>query len=78
MPTGMLDAVTHGIGVAISPLVVIVIVLILLSPRAVSNGLAFLMGWLAGLVGLGAIILSLGGYGGHRRGRPRTLHAARP
>jgi hypothetical protein len=64
MSSGLLDAITHGIGVAISPLVIIVIVLMLLSPRAVSNGLAFLAGWVAGLIVLGVIIFAVGGYGG--------------
>ncbi|MEJ8573853.1 GAP family protein [Microbaculum marinum] len=62
MTSGLLDAVTHGLGVAISPLVIIVLVLILLSSRARPNGLAFLTGWLVGLAALGAVIFALGGF----------------
>ncbi|MDI4665033.1 GAP family protein [Xanthobacter autotrophicus] len=63
MNIAYLDAVTHGLGVAISPLVLIVLVVILLSPRARPNGAAFLAGWLTGLVMLGGIVFAVGGFG---------------
>ncbi|MGH2342021.1 GAP family protein [Segnochrobactraceae bacterium EtOH-i3] len=69
MTSVLADAVTHGLGVALSPLVIIVLVMILLSPRSRPNGAAFLVGWLAGLAGLGALIFALGG-AGDGAGRP--------
>ena len=48
---------TLGVGVALSPLPIIAVVLMLGTPRARSNGPAFLLGWLAGLALVGAIVL---------------------
>jgi hypothetical protein len=46
-----------AVGVAISPIPVIAVILMLFSDRARSNGLAFLLGWVAGIaVGLGVLI----------------------
>lgn len=64
MTTEFTDAIVHGIGVAISPLVIIVLVMILLSPHAISNGITFLVGWLSGLIVLGVIVFTQGGFGG--------------
>jgi hypothetical protein len=50
-----------AVGVAVSPLPIVVIVLILVSPRARPNGLAFLLGTVAGVVGLGAALLVASG-----------------
>lgn len=72
MNAAYLDAVTHGIGVAVSPLVIIVLVVMLLSPRATPNSVAFLAGWLAGLLTLGGAIFALGGFGGLGAG-PRLV-----
>jgi threonine/homoserine/homoserine lactone efflux protein len=47
-----------AIGVAISPVPIIAIVLMLGTPRARSNGLAFALGWLAGLTIVGAALLA--------------------
>jgi hypothetical protein len=46
-----------AIGVAISVLPIIAIILMLITPRARSNGLAFLAGWLLGLVIVGGAVL---------------------
>ncbi len=46
-----------AVGVAISPIPIIAIVLMLGTPRARSNGVAFTVGWLAGLTLVGAIML---------------------
>lgn len=46
-----------AVGVAISPMPVIAVVLILGTPRARANGIAFALGWVAGLVIVGAIVL---------------------
>jgi threonine/homoserine/homoserine lactone efflux protein len=48
-----------AIGVAISPVPIIAIVLMLGTPRARSNGLAFALGWVAGLTIVGGALLAL-------------------
>src|SRR5829696_6107156 len=48
-----------AIGVAISPVPIIAIVLVLGTARARSNGLAFALGWLAGLTIVGGALLAL-------------------
>lgn len=49
-----------AVGVAISPVPVIALILMLFSKRAASNSLAFLSGWILGLVVVAAIVLTLG------------------
>ena len=39
-----------GLGIAISPVPIIVVILILFSDKAKTNGIAFLVGWIAGLL----------------------------
>ncbi|MGE4371490.1 MAG: GAP family protein [Xanthobacter sp.] len=70
MSINLTEVFTHGLGVAISPLVIIALVMILLSPRAKEKGIAFLLGWLFGLGALGGIIFMIGGFSsmGHRPG----------
>ena len=46
-----------AIGIALSPLPIIAIILMLITPKARSNGLAFLGGWMLGLAVVGAIVL---------------------
>jgi threonine/homoserine/homoserine lactone efflux protein len=46
-----------GVGVSLSPLPIIGVVLMLATPRARSNSLAFLGGWLVGLAVVGTIVL---------------------
>jgi hypothetical protein len=46
-----------AIGIAISPLPIIAIILMLITPQARSNGLAFLGGWMIGLAVVGTIVL---------------------
>jgi threonine/homoserine/homoserine lactone efflux protein len=46
-----------GIGVALSPIPIIGVVLMLATPRARSNGLAFLLGWIIGLAAAGTVVL---------------------
>jgi hypothetical protein len=50
-----------GIGVAISPFPIAAVILMLLTPRAKSNAPAFLLGWVAGLAVVGAIVLLIFG-----------------
>jgi threonine/homoserine/homoserine lactone efflux protein len=53
------DILPLAVGVAISPVPVIAIVLMLGTPRARSNGLAFALGWIAGLTIAGGVLLAL-------------------
>ncbi|HKO39375.1 MAG TPA: GAP family protein [Solirubrobacterales bacterium] len=46
-----------GVGVALSPIPIIGVILMLATPRARQNGLAFVLGWIAGLAGAGTIVL---------------------
>jgi threonine/homoserine/homoserine lactone efflux protein len=51
------ETLPAAMGVALSPFPVIAIVLVLGSPHAVRNGVAFMTGWLVGLCGLAALAL---------------------
>jgi threonine/homoserine/homoserine lactone efflux protein len=53
------DILPLAVGVAISPVPIIAIVLMLGTPRARPNGLAFALGWIVGLVIVGGVMLSL-------------------
>lgn len=46
-----------GVGVALSPVPIIGVVLMLGTPRARSNGPAFILGWVLGLAAAGTIVL---------------------
>ena len=50
-----------AVGIALSPMPIIAVVLMLTSRKARVNGPAFVVGWLAGLAVVGAIILGLAG-----------------
>jgi threonine/homoserine/homoserine lactone efflux protein len=50
-----------GVGVALSPIPIIGVVLMLGTPRARANGLAFLLGWIGGLAVAGTVVLVLSG-----------------
>ena len=52
-----------GLGIAISPVPIIVVILILFSDRAKTNGIAFLAGWIAGMLIVGALVTVLAGAG---------------
>jgi threonine/homoserine/homoserine lactone efflux protein len=51
------QVLSPAIGVAISPFPIIAVVLMLATPRARSNGPAFLLGWLVGLALVGTVVL---------------------
>lgn len=60
-----------GVGVALSPVPIIGVVLMLGTSRARITGPAFLAGWVAGIVVVGAIVLTVtGGAGAGRNGSP--------
>ncbi len=48
-----------GLGIAISPVPIIVVILILFSEKAKTNGVAFLTGWVAGLLIVGLLVSAL-------------------
>lgn len=48
-----------AIGIALSPLPVVAVILMLLTPQARSNGPAFLAGWIGGLLVVGGVVLAL-------------------
>ena len=48
-----------ALGIAISPISIIAVILMLFSPRARQNGVAFLAGWVLALTVVGAIVLVL-------------------
>lgn len=62
-----------GVAVAISPIPIIGVVLMLTTPRARSNGPAFLLGWVVGLAVLGtAMLLVAGDSSASENGGPAT------
>ncbi|HEX3513563.1 MAG TPA: GAP family protein [Trebonia sp.] len=62
-----------AVGIALSPVPIIVVVLMLTSRGAKVNGPAFLLGWLIGLGIVGAIVLAIAGPGGaSESGSPAT------
>lgn len=58
------DILPLALGVAISPIPIIAVILMLLSPRARTNGPAFLFGWLAGLAAVSIAVTALSGSAG--------------
>jgi threonine/homoserine/homoserine lactone efflux protein len=62
-----------AVGVALSPLPIVAVVLMLVSRRGRVNGPAFVLGWIAGLAIVGAIVLSVSsGAGASEDGAPAT------
>ena len=53
------QSLSLAVGVALSPVPIIAVILMLVTPRARSNGPAFVIGWLIGLAVVGAIVLLL-------------------
>ena len=51
------DVLPLAIGVALSPVPIIAVILMLVTPRARANGPAFVVGWLIGLALVGALVL---------------------
>lgn len=50
-----------AVGVLVSPMPIVAVVLMLVSRRARSNGLAFLLGWVVGIAVVGAVVVLLVG-----------------
>jgi Sap, sulfolipid-1-addressing protein len=55
------DLLPSAIGVALSPVPIIAVILILGTPKAKTNGPAFALGWIAGLVIVSVVILFVAG-----------------
>jgi hypothetical protein len=51
------EIVLFGVGIAISPIPIVVVILILFSARGRSNGPAFLVGWVVGLVLIAVVVV---------------------
>ena len=65
------QVLSFGVGVALSPIPIIGVVLILGTPQARANGLAFITGWIFGLAVLGTIVLlAASGAGASNSGAP--------
>jgi hypothetical protein len=58
------DILPLALGVAISPIPIIAVILMLLSPKARTNGPAFLVGWVAGLAVVSIAVTALSGNAG--------------
>jgi hypothetical protein len=54
------DILPLAIGVAISLVPIIAVIIILFTPKATTNSVAFLLGWLLGLIVVGSIVLLAG------------------
>jgi threonine/homoserine/homoserine lactone efflux protein len=65
------QVLSFGVGVALSPIPIIGVVLMLATPHARANGLAFIAGWIVGLAAAGTIVLLVaGGAGASNSGAP--------
>jgi Sap, sulfolipid-1-addressing protein len=53
-----------ALGVAISPIPIIAVILMLLSPKARTNGPAFVVGWVSGLAAVSIAVIALSGKAG--------------
>jgi hypothetical protein len=53
------QSLVFAIGIGLSPFSIVAIVLILATPRARANGVAFLAGWVVGLAAVGTVVLAL-------------------
>lgn len=65
------QVLSFGVGVALSPVPIIGVVLMLGTPKARPNGLAFLAGWIVGLVAVGTVVLLVSsGASASQQGQP--------
>lgn len=62
-----------GVAIALSPIAIIAVALMLTTPRGSANAKAFLVGWVTGMAGVGAIVLLLASDAdASSRGNPAT------
>jgi threonine/homoserine/homoserine lactone efflux protein len=65
------QVLSFGVGVSLSPIPIVGVVLMLGTPRARANGLAFLAGWIGGLLVVGTVVLLLSsGASASEQGQP--------
>jgi len=55
------QVLSFGVGVALSPVPIVGVVLMLATPSARENGIAFVLGWIAGLAVVGIVVLLVSG-----------------
>jgi hypothetical protein len=73
MGTAIGQVLPLAVGVALSPVPIIMVTLMLMSARARLNGPVFVVGWLAGLAVIGVIVLAVAGpEGASSHGQPAT------
>jgi hypothetical protein len=53
------EVLPMAVGVALSPMPIVAVVLMLVTPQARSNGPAFILGWIFGLAAVGTILLAV-------------------
>lgn len=51
------DILPLAMGIAISPLAIIAVILMLITPRARANGVSFLLGWMTGIAAVATVVL---------------------
>lgn len=61
MGTAIGSALTQAVGIAISPLPIVLVILMLVSVRARVNGIAFAAGWVVATLGVSTLSFSLAG-----------------
>ena len=61
LTTAIGDLLPSAVGVALSPVPIIAVILMLGTPKARTNGPAFAVGWVAGLVAVSVIVLAVAG-----------------
>jgi amino acid transporter len=68
------DLLPLAVGIAISPIPIIAVILMLLSPQAGKTSTGFLLGWVAGIVVVTTVVLVLVGQAGNTSsGSPSTV-----
>jgi threonine/homoserine/homoserine lactone efflux protein len=71
--TSILQLLPSAAAVALSPFPIIAVVVVLSAPRARRNGVAFLLGWLAGLTTLTVVMVALADGAISETGESRTV-----
>ncbi len=67
------QVLSYGVGVALSPMPIIAVVLMLVTPKGRVNGPSFLLGWIAGIAVVGTIVLLVAsGASASKHGAPAT------
>lgn len=59
MGTAIAAVLVPAAGVALSPILLVAVILVLFTPRAARNGVLFAAGFVAGLAALAALVLAL-------------------